>query len=232
MDTLAIIPARAGSKRIPKKNVRMLAGKPLFLYSVEQAVNSASIQETYVTTNDDEIKKICFDRNINVIDRPEALSDDDATTLSVLTHSIDTLSAWRGDFANIVLLQPTTPFRTVKKINEAVDLLNNTDCDSVVSHIRVDYFHPNRMKKIVDNKIVPYFEDEIENVSRDKLPAAYYRDGSIYAFKKNSFLKYNSIFGAKTCPIINSREFFVNIDEERDWVVAEHLVEDYLKTNT
>lgn len=223
--TIALIPARKGSKRVPGKNIRLLQGKPLVQYSIEHALQAHWIDDIYVSTDDEAVAAIAGKFKCRVIDRPESLATDHASTLDVIKHCIDVLKkdGKRPDY--IVLLQPTVPIRDARKIDEAIELLKKTGCDSVISHIRVDYFHPNRMKKIVEEKIVPYSEEEIENVSRDRLPAAYYRDGSIYAMKSSLPEMENTVFGKDIRPVINERSSFCNIDDERDWQLAEILMQ-------
>tara|TARA_Y100000294_G_C8496847_1_gene313128 strand:+ start:17 stop:748 length:732 start_codon:yes stop_codon:yes gene_type:complete len=227
---VALIPARKGSKRIPGKNIRLLKGKPLIQYSIEHALSTKLIDKVVVSTDDDEVIKVSKTFNCEIIKRPNELATDKTTTIEVVKHCIETLKR-TGEFVGyLIILQPTVPIRDVKKIEEAIVILKKTGCDSVISHIKVDYFHPNRMKKIINGQIVPYYEKELEKVSRDKLPEAYYRDGSIYAMRANLPMEENTLYGDTTRPIINDRNKFVNIDEERDWKMAEWLMDNIATT--
>jgi len=230
--TVAIIPARGGSKRIPKKNTRLLEGKPLIYYSIQHALDSDAIDTVIVSTDDAEIAKIAEGMHCRVMMRPASLATDTARTIDVLKHCVIALQDEGAAFDYVVLLQPTVPIRAIDDVNKAIEILKTTGCDSVVSHIPVDYFHPNRMKKIVDGRIVAYGEEEIPHVSRDTLPKAYYRDGSIYAMKTSLLLEKETLFGDDVRPLMCGREFFVNIDEERDWCVAELLMREYNTTHT
>lgn len=222
--TVALIPARKGSKRVPRKNVRILNGKPLIQYSIEHALAADAIDSVYVSTDDEDVFEIAKGFDCEIIERPVELASDTATTIDVIKHSIEMIRSKGIKIEYLVLLQPTVPIRDINKINEAIKVLKDTGCDSVVSHIPVDYFHPNRMKKIHNGKVIPYCEEEIENVSRDYLPKAYYRDGSIYAMRSNLLKEQNTIFGNSVRAVVNNRDQFINIDDERDWLFAEILM--------
>ena len=109
---------------------------------------------------------------------------DNSTTFDVVKHLVD----YVGGIVNpIFLLQPTCPFRPTDLVNKAIDLFNETNCDSVTSYRRVDFFHPNRIKKIENNHVEDYCEQEIENISISELPPAYQRDGYLYSFTPRTF---------------------------------------------
>jgi len=223
--TIALIVARKGSKRIPGKNIRILGDKPLIQYSIEHAQASKLIDEIVVSTDDEKAIEIAKILGCTVIERPSLLATDKAKTLDVIKHCVEYFELKNDPIYYLVLLQPTVPFRDVSKLDEAIQILSETGCDSVISHIEVDYFHPNRMKKISEGRIIPYCEEEIENVPRSELPKAYYRDGAIYAMRADLPVKENTIFGSNIRPIINNRDKFVNIDEEKDWVLAELMLQ-------
>jgi len=222
--TVAIVPARKGSKRVPRKNVRLLMGKPLIQYSIEHALAAVSINKVVVSTDDEEVVGIAEKFDCEIIVRPDDLATDAAPMIGVIKHCIETMSKKVGNVDYLALLQPSVPIRDIDKIDDAIMMLKETGCDSVISHIRVDYFHPNRMKKIVNARVLPYGEDEVENVSREVLPEAYYRDGSIYAMKAELPMKSNTFFGTDVRAVLNNRDWFINIDEERDWIMAEVLM--------
>lgn len=229
-DVVTLIPARGGSKNVPRKNVRLLGGKPLLEYSIDAAVASKEIGRIIVSTEDDEIAAIATRNAVEVLKRPLSLATDNAKTLDVIKHCITEVSEKHGKFDYLVVLQPTTPFRNPSKIDEGIKMLRETTCDSVISHIRVDYFHPNRMKRIVNGRIAPYCENEIENVTRPDLPEAYYRDGAFYAMRSALPVEKNTLFGDDVRPLLHDRKYFVNIDTEKDWQVAEYLLPQYRET--
>lgn len=223
LKAIAFIPARKGSKRVPGKNVRVLAGKPLIQYSIETALEAAYVDAVVVSTDDERSMEIANQFGCIVVEREKELASDTANSIDVVVHGIEALATLGVECMYLVLLQPTVPFRDPRQVDEAISILNNTGCDSVVSHIPVDYFHPNRMKKIIDGCVFPYCEVEVENVPRSMLPKAFYRDGSIYAMKASLPTRSGSIFGDDSRAIVSSPEDFVNIDTELDWHMAEYI---------
>ncbi len=222
--TIAIIPARGGSKRVPRKNIKLLNGKPLIHYTIETALQCNLIDKVIVSTDEDEIAEISKQINgVEVVKRSSSLSNDSAKSIDVIKHVIKKYNNKGFFFENVVLLQPTCPFRKLETLYRAIDILLNQNCDSVISHTRLLYPHPNRVKTIDSNKnISPYCEAELENVSQKDLPLAYYRDGSIYATKTEVILNENSFFGKKQKAVILEEENAINIDTESDWYYAEY----------
>lgn len=221
MRTVAIIPARAGSKRVPKKNKRLLHGKPLILYTILQAKKSKLIKDIVITSDDDQILQIASNYDCVGINRPKYLSKDNSQTIDVVLHALKYLEKLKLFYDAVLLLQPTIPFRQEGIIDKSLKLLSRGDCDSVISHILVDYFHPNRMKKIIKGFVHPYCENEIYNLPRKYLPKAFYRDGSIYASTINSLKHNRNFIGKKSRAIITDPSLFLNIDTEKDWKIAE-----------
>ncbi len=220
MKVVTVIPARSGSKRVPRKNIRKLNGVSLVERSIQHALESSLVDEIILTTDDATAKEIGKNLGIRVINRPKHLASDNATTVDTVLHVIETLDRV---YDLIVVLQPTVPFRESRLIDSAIEMLRDSSCDAVISHLPVDYFHPNRMKKIVDGFIKPYSEQEIPNISRSQLPPAFYRDGSLYAIRAKSLIESKSFIGHRTKAIITDPNKFVNIDNERDWMFAELL---------
>lgn len=132
---LAIIPARGGSKRLPRKNVLDLCGKPLITWSIEAGLNSKYIDKVVVSSDDDEILEISRKFGAETIKRPDELASDTATTFDAIKHTIDNLEKY--DY--IVLLQPTSPLRDQKHIDEAIELLVEKNADAVVSVCEMDH---------------------------------------------------------------------------------------------
>ena len=124
---ISIIPARGGSKGIPRKNLKLLNNKPLISYSIEQSLKSKLIHDTYVSTEDKEIKEIALTYGAKIIDRPVELASDTSSTESVLLHSAKFLGNY---FDYIVLLQPTSPLRYSKQVDQAIDLIIKENTDS------------------------------------------------------------------------------------------------------
>ena len=227
MKTLALIPARAGSKRVPGKNIRILGGKPLIQYSIEHAQALPGVDRVAVTTDDPQAAAIARSLGCDVIDRPAHLASDKATTTDAVKHALEQYRA-KGDFPQyVLLLQPTIPIREKNTLEEALKIMEETGCDSVTSHILVDFHHPNRLKVIRDGRLHPYADSELEKVQRSELPPVYVRDGSIYAFRSELPFEQDSLMGKDQRAVISNDDYFVNIDNSKDWLLAEALVAHY-----
>lgn len=226
MKTIAIIPARKGSKRVPGKNTKMLGNKKLIEYTILHAIESKLIDKVYINTDDESIKNIACNYDCEFFMRDSKLASDRSSTKDVITDFISKEFKGKNLPENIVLLQPTVPFREKSLIDQAVQKLQNGDYDSITTQIEVDFYHPNRLKVVVGNYLRPYKEIENENCDRDELEKVYCRDGSIYAFKTKSFIKHNSLLGNKQGFVINDPSTHVNIDTMRDWYLAQALLQE------
>ena len=163
---LAIIPARAGSKGLKNKNIKLLNGKPLIAYTIMQAKKSELISKIVVSTDSDEIATISKQYGAEVpFIRPKEFSYDNSLTYDVVQHCIDFFNDRQDIYDIILLLQPTTPFRPFTTIDKAIEiLLNDKSFDSVVSVVDVDGNHPNRMKIIKDGKLLNYVNQGFEDM--------------------------------------------------------------------
>lgn len=222
--TVIIIPARKGSKRVPGKNTKLLCGKKLIEYTIEHAINSRKINDIFISTDDESISEIAEKYNCQFLRRGEELSNDKASTSVVIDDFLERAFIGKNKPDNIVLLQPTVPFRRKTLTDESIELLETGKYDSVTTHIEVDFYHPNRLKKIEGEYLVPYKEKENESVNRDMLEKVYCRDGAVYAFKTESYMKTGSLLGERQGYLINDIETHVNIDTFKDWYVAEALI--------
>jgi len=229
MKVLAIIPARGGSKRVEKKNIKHLLGKPLIYYSIQNAKDSKYITDFVVSTEDKEIAKISEDLGAPVIMRHEHLAVDTAKTEPVLVHVLEEFKKKGKTFDFVVLLQPTTPFRTTENIDKAIALFKESNADSVVSVMPVQgRFNPFKLMKIQDGALKHYLDQSNkELVTRDqdamkKLPV-YTRNGQIY-ITKTSLVEKEDLYGEKCVPFVINDKFQINIDEPEDFALAEFLV--------
>lgn len=221
---LALIPARAHSKRVKRKNMRALAGKPLIQYSIEFAMQSQLVADVVVSSDDPEVLQLAGFLNCSTIERPGKLATDQSPTIDAVMHALTVLGEKDSGYDAVALLQPTVPIRRIGLLEEAIRVLVESEADSVVSHLEVDYFHPNKMKRIQNGLIVDYCEKELPVSSRRDLPKAYYRDGSLYLATTESIKNNRSLIGPRTVPVMNDLRDFVNIDTERDWKLAEILL--------
>jgi N-acylneuraminate cytidylyltransferase len=221
MKTIAIIPARGGSKRLPNKNILSLGGIPLIAHSILYAQrNSALIDEIYVSTNDAIIKKIALDYGVQVIDRPESLSGDLEPTVSALKHILESIE---GAVENVILLQPTNPLRPQKLLLEAFEVYQKGNYDSLFTVSR----NHQKLGKKVENTFHP-FNYTIGQRSQDLEPL-FFENGLLYITKASLILQ-EIIISENAFPFeVNSIFANVDIDTQDDLEHAEYL---YLKPTT
>lgn len=231
MEILAIIPARGGSKTIPKKNIKPLLGRSLIEYTFDSAKRSRLITRIILTTDDEEIMKIGKRNDIEVpFLRPKELAEDKTPTLPVLVHTVNFLKEKENYYPDyIVLLQPTTPLRTERHIDEALKILIKSKKDSVVSVTEVpSHYNPHWQLKIIDNRLV-FFLDEKKSLGgvitrKQDLPKTYYRNGAIYAFPTKTLMEKNSLYGDECIPYLMSEEDSINIDTLKEFLIAELML--------
>ena len=224
--TLGVIPARGGSKGIPRKNIYPLHGKPLIAYTIEAALASELLTDVVVTTDDEEIAAVSREHGAEVpFMRPPHLATDAAQAIPTIQHAAAEMEALRGEeYGVVVMLQPTTPMRTAQDIDESLQKLFDTGADSVISVVDVGGHHPMRMKKIVDDALVDYDEEAVENMPRQELPSVYLRAGSIYATRRDVLMVDGSFKGEVSRPYVIPPERAANIDIMPDMIVAEYYI--------
>ena len=226
---LAVIPARGGSKGVPKKNIKSLGGKPLLAYTVESAKKSKLIDRLILSSEDKEIIEIAKKLNLEVpFVRPQELASDQSGSLEVVQHAVKFLEQ-QSDFYNaVLLLQPTSPFRPIEFIDQAIKKFLNADADALVSVLPIPHqFNPHWVfEEDVQGFLNLATGDQNIIKQRQQLPKAYFRDGSIY-LTKTEVIKQGSFFGKKLSYIESNPDFHVNIDNLADWGKAEKMVETY-----
>ncbi|OIQ22715.1 acylneuraminate cytidylyltransferase family protein [Lacinutrix sp. MedPE-SW] len=226
MKILGIIPARGGSKGIPGKNIKMLAGKPLLQYTWEVASKSTLLSKVILSTEDDAIINVAKSLGINIpFKRPSNLSKDKSPTLGVIQHALEFYKTKGETFDAICLLQVTSPFRTVAFLEKAIETFVEAKTDSLISVLEVPHeFNPHWTFKANKNNELNIATGEKTIISRRQdLPKAYHRDGSIYLTKTDTIIKDNSLFGNSISYVLSSKETHVNIDTLEDWEKAEAI---------
>ncbi len=221
---LAIIPARGGSKRLPRKNVLDLCGKPLIAYTIEAALKSKYINKVIVSSDDEEILNISSNFGADIIKRPIDLANDTATTFDTIKHTIDNFEKY--DY--IVLLQPTSPLRNEKHIDEAMELLEKKKADAIVSVCEMEHspLWSNTLPK--DGNMNNFLKDEILNKRSQDLEKFYRLNGAIYICKTEKLIENKSFFLKDNIfAYIMNRENSVDIDEEIDFKIAEVILKSY-----
>ena len=220
---LAIIPARGGSKRLPRKNVLDLCGKPLIAYSIEAGLKSKYVDKVVVSSDDDEILNISKSFRAETIKRPDELASDTATTFDAIKHTIDNFEKY--DY--IILLQPTSPLRNEKHIDEAIELLEAKKADSVVSICEMDHspLWSNTLPE--DGNMNNFLRDEVLNKRSQDLEKYYRLNGAIYICKTEKLLEEKSFFLKENIfAYVMDRKSSVDIDEEFDFKIVEVLKRD------
>ncbi len=224
MRILALITARGGSKRLPGKNIRQLGGQPLIVWSIDVVKNVPEICDILVSTDDPAIAAVSSEAGAYVPWlRPAELATDTASSVDVALHALDWYEVEKGAVDGILLLQPTSPFRTLATVQRGIDLFGEHDHQPVVS-VSQTHAHPMWTLKMEGDNLVPFMQEHgLETRSQD-LPLAYVVKGSFYLIAPAELRACRSFVGSKTIPlIIESPQETVDIDTEWDFKMAEFI---------
>lgn len=224
MKVLAIIPARGGSKGIRRKNIKKFAGRPLLVYTIDQAKASRHINRVVVSTEDKEIASVARRTGAEVpVMRPVELAQDHSKGADAVLHMLDYLKKTEGYVPDIIVaLQVTSPLRLVEDIDGALELMRKRSADSVVSVCGTEQLLYTKDKK--DELHLVSNEEFMRSTNRQELEATYKLDGSmVYAVKTKVFLATESFLAGKLVGYVIPRWRAVDIDEPQDFVVGELL---------
>jgi CMP-N,N'-diacetyllegionaminic acid synthase len=220
---LGVIPARGGSKGIPDKNIRELHGKPLIAYAIEAALESRNLGRVVVSTDSPRIAEIARDLGAEVpFLRPSSLAADDTPMLPVLGHAIETLNSIGDQLDTVVCLQPTSPLRKTRHIDEAIDLFRTRSCPALVSVCPVRE-SPHWMLEVDDGIGRPFLEGGWEGHSRQLLPALFRLNGAIYVFSLDTVVTRRTL-PDEVCVYEMDAISSIDIDSEIDWALASALM--------
>lgn len=232
MKILAIIPARGGSKGIPLKNIQKLGKYPLIYYTIKSAKES-KVNRIIVSTDNKEISKISMKYGAEIpFLRPKKIAQSNSSTILVIEHVVKSLK--KIDYAPdiIVLLQPTSPFRTSNMINRSIEMLTSSNATSVIS---VMYAKKHPFQAFIQkNGLLKHFNKNHEKkfYQRQLLPEMLFETGSVYTFWTKTLENFNSIYGPKIKPmIINSEKYNLDIDSKFDLFMAEMILKNWEKYN-
>lgn len=223
---LGLITARGGSTSIPRKNIVLLAGKPLLSYTIEAAKNSELLTRTIISTDDQEIAAIAKEYGADVpFMRPIELAQHNTPHLPVVQHALQWLKENVGEeYDYVMILQPTSPLRTAADIDAAIIKAVDTGADSVMSKVEIVDFDPVKIKRIENDLILPMFVDEgRESARRQHGQKAFKRNCAIYLTKTQHIMN-NDLFGAISRPYIMPAERSIDINEPHDLAYAEFLL--------
>ena len=222
---LAIVPARGGSKGVPRKNVLPLGGRTLIDRTARAAREAGRIDRLVLSTDDQEIADEGRRAGIEVLMRPAALAQDDTPMLPVLKHAIGEVvkSGWSPEY--VVLLQPTSPLRRGTHIDDALQLLVTSGADSVVTVVEVPkHLSPDYVMKIEKGVLRPFLAEGAAVTRRQDVRPAYYRDGTVYAFRRDTIERFDSIYGEDCRPLLIDAAESLSIDSPEDWAAAERIL--------
>ena len=227
MNVLAIIPARGGSKGIPHKNIRNLAGKPLIAYTIIAAKKSKLIDKIVVSTDDKKIAKISEACGIEVpFLRPKNISKDNSSTIEVVKHALEFLRTNQDYIPDmIIVLQPTSPLRTTRLIDDAIKILRKSKSSCVITVSKIKK-HPSSAFWLKSRLLKPLKQNITEYNKKQKSLDLYFPTGSIYVFWEKTIKKYNSIYGPKIKPILVNIED-VDIDNQLDLFFTEMIIKNW-----
>ena len=221
MKCLAIITARGGSKRIPRKNIRLFHGKPILAYGVEAALKSGLFSTVMVSTDDEEIAAIAKQYGASVpFLRSDSSSDDHATTADVLLEVLTQYSAQQETFDYACCIYPTAPFVTSAKLQKAFVQLQRENADVVLPVVKYGTSIWRSLSRQANGKLTPNWPENAQKRSQD-LPDAYYDCGQFYFFSVPTFLIQKSLYTANTFGLPVSEMEVQDIDNEDDWKMAE-----------
>jgi len=229
MNVLAIIPARGGSKGIPHKNIQNLAGKPLISYTILAAKKSKYIDKIVVSTDDKKIAKIAMSYGAEVpFLRPKNISKDNSSTIKAVKHALEFLRTNQSYIPDmIIVLQPTSPLRTTKLIDDSIEILMNSRSSCAISVSKIKK-HPFSAFWLKSGLLKPFKQNFTNYDRRQKYPNLYFPTGAIYAFWYETIKKYNSMYGPKIRPVLVN-DVDIDIDTPLDLFLTEMIIKNWKK---
>lgn len=223
---LGIVPARGGSKGVPGKNLRSLAGRTLLDYAAGAARESGVLDRLILSTDSEDIAATGRSAGLEIpFMRPAALAQDDTPMLPVVQHAVDALSrsGWTPDV--VVLLQPTSPLRRAGHIQDAVRLLCESGADSVVTVVEIPrHMSPDYVMRIEAGVLRPFLPEGSRVARRQDARPAYVRDGTVYAFHRTTLERFATIYGEDCRPLVLDAAESLSIDSPADWAAAERIL--------
>ena len=226
MLVLGLVPARGGSKGVPGKNVRPLAGHTLLEYTARAARESGVLDRVVLSTDSAEIADAGRRAGLEVpFMRPSHLAADDTPMVPVIQHALAEVARGGWSPEIIVLLQPTSPLRRPDHIRDAVKLLRETDADSVVTVVELPrHLSPDYVMRIDGGRLMPFLQEGARITRRQDARPAYSRDGTVYAFRRSTLETFGGIYGEDCRPLLIAARDSLSIDSPADWDEAERLL--------
>ena len=220
MKTLAIITARGGSKRIPRKNIKEFCSKPIIAYSIKAAIDSGVFDEVMISTEDEEIARISERYGAKIpFFRSEKTASDYATTTDVLMEVLDEYEKRGMHYDMACCIYPTAPFITADRLKEAVEMLRESEADTLIPVVGFSY-PPQRALVIEDGRLVFKYPEYIVTRSQD-LEKHYHDAGQFYVFKTKAFKETGNLMKGNIVPMVLDEMEVQDIDTEQDWELAQ-----------
>lgn len=220
MSSIAIITARGGSKRIPRKNIKEFLGKPIILYSIEAALTSGVFDEVMVSTDDEEIAQIAKAAGASVpFMRSEKTAGDFATTADVIEEVLEKYAKKGKTFDYACILYPTAPFVTDEKLKKAMEMLQREDADSVLPIVQ--YSFPPQRAFVSENGKIRFGNEQFAKTRTQDLEPMYHDSGQFCCFKTELFLDKHMLVTDNTLGIVCQESEVQDIDNYEDWYLAE-----------
>jgi CMP-N,N'-diacetyllegionaminic acid synthase len=229
-NVLGLIPARGGSKGIPRKNIALLAGRPLLAYTCEAALASRVLHRVVVSTDDEEIAEVAHQCGLEVpFIRPTSLAQDETPSIDVVRHTVEHLRNEEHWIPGVVvLLQPTSPLRKARHIDEAVGRMTETKADTVVSVVEVPHrFNPHNIMQLKDGELTDYLPalPDVDRFRRQTQPVLYARNGpAVLVSRVDVIVNSETFYGARVVPYFMTEEESLDIDSRYDLWLAEQLI--------
>ena len=224
---LGLIPARGGSKRIPKKNIALLGGRPLIAYTIEAARGAALLTRTIVSTDDEEIRRLAQEAGAEApFLRPAVLATDAATTVDVARHALEQMERLEGArYDYLCVLEPTAPFRTADDISAALQRMLDEDADSVMGLVATEFVNPSRLRVIRDGRVERAFPHAAASgTPQQLLEMVYAPGGGLYAARRELIMEQGTLHGGRELGCVLPRSRGLDIDTPEDWRFAEYLL--------
>lgn len=220
MKTLAIITARGGSKRIPRKNIKEFCSKPIIAYSIKAAIDSGVFDEVMISTEDEEIARISERYGAKIpFFRSEKTASDYATTTDVLMEVLDEYEKRGIHYDMACCIYPTAPFITADRLREAVETLKESEADTLIPVVGFSY-PPQRALVIEDGRLVFKYPEYLVARSQD-LEKHYHDAGQFYVFRTKAFRKTGNLMKGNIVPMVLDEMEVQDIDTEQDWELAQ-----------
>lgn len=232
MRILGIVPARAGSRRVPGKNLRILGGRTLVERAIDLGLACGSLTDLCVSSDDRRVLAIATSKPPAIaLTRPAELAGDESPAIDYVRHALETLEGERASYDAVVILQPTSPLTVPADVEATIELLRDSGADSAVSIVKLAHdLHPAKLKRLEGSRLLPYLEDEGGRMSAHELPPVYVRNCSVYATRRH-VIESGRILGDDCRGHVMPRERSVDVNDELDLEFARFLLRQARKSS-